>query len=96
MLNPNANAVLHMQQPSLVLQLPLQQLPPGQQVESTSQLTPQYRPQNPDGTKGVYAGNQSLITSPEGTQTVAAYMEREGGMVTERILLNQLHFNLTN
>ena len=48
--------------------------------------------QSPNGTKGTYAGAQSLQVSPGGTQTVACYMERGGDTTAELIELQRLHF----
>ena len=50
----------------------------------------------PNGTKGFYSGEQSLHSSPGGTNTVAVYMERGGEITTERIELSRLHQKPTN
>ena len=50
----------------------------------------------PNGTKGYYAGGQSLSTSPGGSQSVAVYMERGGELGAERMDLNHLLTNSTN
>ena len=63
--------------------------PPRLTVPSLPINTPLH---TPNGTKGAYAGAQSLSVSPGGTQYVASYMERGGAIAAERVELQRLHF----